>query len=134
MRHREVLVGLVFGLGASLIDVVMHARMSARSVLEEIFQPDFPMIFYRVLFLVFGLAIGVLLWQKNKRERDFRRLAVFIQKLRHEVAGPSVIIHTQVQLMLTREQVITSAHLQDPLRAIYEQSKKLQALIKEETD
>ncbi|PYX63289.1 MAG: hypothetical protein DMG74_17580 [Acidobacteria bacterium] len=39
-----------------------------------------PMLFYRVVFLLFGLVLGWLLWQKNKRERDFRRLAEALKR------------------------------------------------------
>jgi len=38
------------------------------------------MLFYRVVFLLFGLVLGWLLWQKNKRERDFRRLAEALKR------------------------------------------------------
>ena len=128
MRYREVLYGLVFGLGACAIDIVMHARMNGRSALEELLRPDPGMIVYRVLFLAFGLALGVLLWQKNKREREARQLTELIRQLRHDIAGPAILIHANVQLLLTREGPAAAGDAEPLLRTIYEESKKLRSL------
>lgn len=128
MRYREVLYGLTFGLGACVIDIVMHARMNGRTALEELIRPDREMVFYRVLFLALGVALGMLLWQKNKGERELRRLAEVVRQLRHDVAGPALLIHTNVQLLLTREGLALPGNAEPLLRAVYEESKKLRSL------
>jgi|SRR5205809_7369794 len=74
-RYREVFFGLLIGLAAGVIDVIMHARMQDRSFAEELMQPHIEMLFYRILFLALGVALGLLLWKKNQRERESRHLA-----------------------------------------------------------
>ena len=102
-RYREVCFGLLFGLAAVVIDIAMHAGMQDRSFTEELIHPEMGMLFYRILFLAFGVALGFLLWKTNKRERESRNLAEALEKLGREIAAPSIIIHTQAQLLLTRE-------------------------------
>lgn len=131
MRYREILYGVVFGLGACVIDIAMHARMTNRSLLEELFQPSTDMLLYRVLFLAFGVGIGMLLWQKNKHERETRRLANLLQELRREIGAPVIIIHANVQLLLTRHEAVMPPEVEPVLRSIYEQSNRLQSLIRE---
>lgn len=128
-RYREIVYGFVFGLGACAIDIVMHARMDGRSALEELIRPDPAMIFYRVLFLAFGIALGMLLWQKSKREREARQLAELMRQLRHDIAGPTILIHANVQMLLTREGSAAAGDAEPLLRVIYEQSKKLRSVI-----
>ena len=131
VRYRELVFGVIFGIGACMIDIVMHARMTGRSLLEELIWPSPEMLFYRALFLLFGGGIGVLLWQKSKREREARRLAELLHKLRHEVTAPATIIHANVQLLLTQAGQEPSAGAESALRLIYEQSQKLQSVLRE---
>src|SRR2546422_2365157 len=102
-RYREVFFGLLIGLAAGVIDVIMHARMQDRSFAEELMQPHIEMLFYRILFLALGVALGLLLWKKNQRERESRHFAEALDKLGREITAPAIIIHTQAQLLLTRE-------------------------------
>lgn len=128
MRYREVVYGLVFGLGACAIDIVMHARMNGRSALEELIRPEPAMIIYRVLFLAFGVALGTLLWQKSRREREARDLAQRMEQLRREISGPAILIHANVQLLLTRQGSAAPTDVEPLLRTIYDESKKLRSL------
>jgi hypothetical protein len=127
-RYREVFFGLVIGFAASVIDVIMHARMQDRSFAEELMRPQIDMFFYRLLFLAFGFALGLLLWRKNQRERETRHLAEVLDKLGREITGPAMIIHTQAQLLLTRTNPALPTEAESAVRAIYEQSTRLQSL------
>jgi len=42
------------------------------------------MLLYRALFVLLGMGFGWLLWQKNKREREFRDLAEMLKRFRQE--------------------------------------------------
>ncbi len=53
-KYKEIFYGILFGLGAGIIDTVMHARMENTSFWIEMVQPQPAMIFYRVLFILFG--------------------------------------------------------------------------------
>src|SRR5437867_13381224 len=128
-RYREVFFGLLIGLAAGVIDVIMHARMQDRSFAEELMQPHIEMLFYRILFLALGVALGLLLWKKNQRERESRHLAEALDKLGREITGPTMIIHTQTQLLLTRTHPALPTEAEAAVRAIYEQSTRLQSLV-----
>jgi len=54
-------------------------------------------------FVLFGVALGCLLWQKNKREREF---------------------------LLTREDLHLSAEAEEIVQFVYQQSQDLQSLVK----
>jgi signal transduction histidine kinase len=127
-RYREIFFGVLFGLTASVIDIIMHAGMHGHSFAEELIHPDMGMLFYRLLFVAFGVAFGSLLWKKNQRERESRHLAEALDKLSREIAAPAIIIRTQAQLLLTREHPALSAQVEVAVRTIYEQSTRLQSL------
>ena len=86
------------------------------------------MLLYRILFLAFGVALGLLLWKKNQRERESRHLAEALDKLGREITAPAIIIHTQAQLLLTREHPALLPETESAVRTIYEQSTRLQSL------
>ena len=73
-KYREILYGGLFGLGAAMIDVVMHATMQGRGLAVEVLHPSPWMAFYRLLYIAFGLVVGWLQWRSNYKERKFRLL------------------------------------------------------------
>lgn len=130
-KYKEIFYGLLFGVGAGAIDTVMHAQMAERNFWEEVVRPQPAMIFYRVLFLLFGLALGWSLWQKNKRERDFRQLTEGLEKFHRELCAPALLMHTRLQVLLTKQDVNLSCEVEEAIRFIYERSQEIQALTKE---
>ena len=75
--------------------------MEGHSFWDELIQHR-PMLFYRALFLLFGLVLGWLLWQKNKRERDFRRLAEALKRFHQDYGRDALLMHAKLQVLLTR--------------------------------
>jgi hypothetical protein len=69
-KYKEIFYGGLFGFGAAVLDTFMDARMEGLSFGDELVQHR-AMLFYRTLFILFGLALGWLLWQKNKRSASF---------------------------------------------------------------
>jgi hypothetical protein len=130
-KYKEIFYGILFGLGACTIDTVMHARMENTSFWIEMVQPQPAMIFYRVLFILFGAALGWLLWQKNKRERDFRHLAETVEKFHRDLCAPALLMHTKLQVLLTRQDSQLSHEAEEAVRFAYERSREIQALAKE---
>jgi hypothetical protein len=130
-RYKEIVYGILFGLGASIIDTVMHARMADHSFWDELLEPQPAMIFYRVLFLLFGLALGWLLWQKNQRERDFRQLTETLERFHRELCAPALLMHTRLQLLLTKQDFHLSREAEEAVRFAYERSQEIQTLAKE---
>jgi hypothetical protein len=101
-KYKEIFYGGLFGLGAGILDTVMDARMAGLSIGDEMVQYR-PMLFYRTLFIFFGLALGWLLWQKNRRERDFRDLSEILKRFRQEYGAPAILMHAKLQVLLTRK-------------------------------
>jgi signal transduction histidine kinase len=126
-RHREIFYGLLFGVGAALLDTLIDA------VVQDKPYWDVPivMILYRLLFILFGLLLGWLLWSKNTSEREFRSLQDQVHELRHKIGAPTTVIHTHAQLLLGRDGSQLSPEVQSMVRIIYEQSQKLQSIERE---
>lgn len=130
-RYKEIFYGLLFGLGASAIDVSMHASMEQQGFLSELLRPNPAMVAYRISFIVFGLALGWLLWRKNKAERDFRRLAETLERLQRGVRQSAVLIHANMQLLLTRNDLHLPPDAENMIRDAYERMREIRALLEQ---
>lgn len=128
-KYKEIMFGAMFGIGASLIDVAMHASMGDVDWLSELFHPTLMMAGYRILFLLFGIGLGVVLWQRNRRERDFRKLSIAFEGLRRNMTAPSILVHTNLQLLLTRYEGRLSDDALPIVRAAYEHSTVMQSVL-----
>jgi len=127
-KYKEMLYGGIFGFGVSIIDTVMDARIEGLSFLDEMVQHRSMMI-YRSVFILLGLALGWLLWQKNKREREFRDLSEILKRFRQEYEGPALLMHTKLQTPLTRKDLHLPAEAEELVRFVYQKSQELQALV-----
>jgi hypothetical protein len=65
----------------------MSADNLRPAFLEELFLPNGPQLITRLLFLVFALVVGWLLWRSNQREREVRdlerQITVFHERIIH---------------------------------------------------
>ena len=130
-RYKEIFYGLLFGLGASVIDASMHASMEQQGFWSELLRPQPAMAAYRGLFIVFGLALGWLLWRKNRVERDFRSLLEAVEQSRRGISAPALLIHTKLQLLLTRGDLHLPPEAEEMVRFAYERSREISALAQE---
>ena len=130
-RYKEIFYGLLFGIGASLIDVSMHASMEHQGFWTALVRPDLAMGAYRVAFVVFGLALGWLLWRKNKAERDFRNLAATLERIQQGVRQPARLIHAKMQVLLTRNDLQLPPDAVEMVRYAYETSREIGYLAEE---
>jgi hypothetical protein len=128
-KYKEIFYGGLIGFGAGVIDTFMDARMEDLSFWDEMVQHR-PMLFYRTLFILFGLALGWLLWQKNKREREFRDLSEILRQFRQEYGGPAILMHAKLQVLLTRGDLHLSAEAEELVQFVYQRSQDLQSLVK----
>ncbi|MBV9072659.1 MAG: hypothetical protein JOZ10_03425 [Acidobacteria bacterium] len=127
--YKEIFYGIAFGVGAAALDTVIDARGSGESFAGELM--DHPgMILYRGLFVLFGLLLGWLLWKNHKRERDLRHLKEEVYRLGHEYDAYALVLHTNLQLLLTKNLQIP-ADAESLLRSTYDKSRELQALTKQ---
>ena len=126
-RYKEIFYGLIFGLGAACIDTFVDAWMQH----SAFWAFGLGMLLYRALFVLFGLILGWLLWRNNQSEREFRSLIDTVQKLQANIGPPTVIIHAQTQLLLTKSGGETPPQIEMIVRSIHEQSMKLQSIAKD---
>ena len=127
-KYKEIFYGILFGVGAGIIDSVMDARAESLGLWDELIQHP-AMLLYRTLFVLLGLVLGWLLWQKNKRERDFRDLDEMLQRFRQECGGTAFVMHTKLQVLLTRQDLHLSNEAEGLIRSLYERSQDLQTLV-----
>ena len=128
-RYKEIFYGLIFGLGAACIDTLVDASTQHRAFWDF----GVGMLLYRAVFVVFGLLLGWLLWRNNQSERESRSLIETVQKLQANIGPPTVIIHAQTQLLLTKSGVARSPEIEGIVRSIHEQSMNLQLIAKDST-
>jgi hypothetical protein len=128
-KYKEISYGGLFGFGVAVLDTFMDARMEGLSLRDELVQHR-PMLYYRALFILLGLALGRLLWQNNKREREFRVLTDVLERFRQEYGGPAILMHAKLQVLLTRQDLHLSHEAQELIQFVYQQSQDLQSLVK----
>ena len=117
-------------MGAATMDTAMDAHMQGYSVWVELIQHP-AMLVYRSLFVSYGLALGWLLREKNKRERDFRNLTRTLERFHRECGRSALLLHTKLQVLLTRNDLRLSHEAEEFVRFAYQRSQELQALMKE---
>lgn len=131
-RYREIFYGLLLGIGVEIIDVGMHAHEEGRSYWQELFQTQPATLFYRLLFLSFGLVMGWLLWMRNKRERDFRQIAETLRGFQRDIANPASVVNAQLEVLLTRKDLQLNQATEEIVRSIYERSRQIVSLTKQD--
>jgi hypothetical protein len=130
-KYKEITYGVAFGMGAAIMDTALDAHMEDQRFWSELVgRPT--MLLYRCLFLVFGLILGWLLWQKNKRERDFRHLTETLKRFHEEYRKNAVLMHVKLQVILTKKDLHLSREAEELIQYVYQRSQELQALAKEE--
>jgi len=127
--YKEIFYGLIFGLGAAFIDTFVDASTQHKAFWDF----GLGMALYRGLFVLFGFILGWLLWRNNQSERESRSLIAAMQKLQGDIGPATVIIHAQIQLLLTRSGTPLPQEIEVIVRSIHEQSLKLQSIAKDST-
>jgi hypothetical protein len=127
--YKEIFYGLAFGFGAAALDTLIDARGAGESFFSGFSQHP-GMVLYRMLFVLYGLLIGWLLWNNNQRERSVRSLMEELNRFHHQYEAQAIVLHTNLQMLLTQD-----LHLPPEadalLRSTYEKSRELQALAKQ---
>jgi hypothetical protein len=127
--YKEIVYGVLFGVLAGVLDTVMDAHAEGQSFLGEIGGHP-AMLFYRLLFVLFGWLFGWLLWRNNKQERDVRRLREEVQHFHQEYEARAVVLHTNLQMLLTKNLQLPP-DAETLIRSTYEKSRELQSLAKQ---
>jgi hypothetical protein len=128
-NYKEIVYGAVIGFIGLLLDTVMDAKAAGHGFLAEIgTHPG--MMFYRLLFIVFGMFIGWLLWRNNQRERKVRSMMDSLRHFHQEYEAQAVVLHTTLQVLLTKD-LHLPPETENLIRNAYEKSRDLQSLAKQ---
>ena len=124
-KYKEILFGLAFGIGAVVIDTGMDAMANGNSLMDEVAEHP-AMLLYRAAFIVLGLALGWLLWQRNRRERKFRQLAEAVRRLQQECGTQALLLRSTLQNLLIRDDVHLSDAASQLVQQAYQKTQELQ--------
>ena len=127
--YKEIVYGILFGVGAAILDIVMDARSEGQSFLGEIGGHP-AMMLYRALFVLGGFLFGWLIWKNNKRERDIRELMEGLRHFHQEYEARAVVLHTELQVLLTKD-LHLSPETEQLVRTAYEKSRELQTIARQ---
>lgn len=128
-RYKEIWYGVLFGIGAIGIDLVMHARMQKRDFSEELFAAELETIVYRAMFLAFGVALGWLLWHNSRREREFRKMQDHMARLQGQALAAATLAYAKLQIILTRTDNSSSSETLSVLHAMRDDLLRLKSLV-----
>jgi len=124
LKFREIIYGVLFGLGAVLIDAVMDSHQSGHSITSELF--DHPvMLLYRGLFLVMGIIFGWLVSQRKTKEIEFEELSEKFERLRTQCEKQSMLIHGSLQVVLGRTDLHLPEDTEKLIRQAYQHSEEM---------
>lgn len=124
-EYKEIFFGLAIGLGAAMIDIAMDAATEGLSYTAEVSAHP-SMMFYRGIFVVLGAGLGWLLWQRNRREREFRRLSERLDKIQADCASQGLLLSSKLQAILTRDDLHLSEEARRLLHEVYQLCHQLQ--------
>jgi len=128
-NYKEIVYGILFGVGAAILDIIMDARSEGQSFLGEIGGHP-AMMLYRALFVLGGFLFGWLIWKNNKRERDIRELMEGLRHFHQEYEARAVVLHTELQVLLTKD-LRLSPEAEQLIRTAYEKSRELQTIARQ---
>ncbi len=126
-KYKEVYFGLAFGIGAFLIDTAMDASAAGNSLLNEIAEHP-GMLAYRAIFILLGLGLGWALWQRNRRERQFRQIAETLRQVQQECGNQGLLLHSTLQILLTRSDLHLSEEASRLVQEAYQRSQEFQRI------
>lgn len=126
-KYKEILFGLAFGIGAVFIDLGMDAMTDGNSLTDEVAEHP-GMLLYRAAFILLGLALGWLLWQRNRRERTSRQLAEALRRVQQECGTLALLLRSTLQTLLTRDDLHLSDGASQLVHEAYLRSQELQRI------
>ena len=131
-KYKEILFGLAFGIGAVVIDISMDAMAGGNSFNDEMAEHP-GMLLYRAVFVVFGLVLGWLLWQNNRREREVRRVAEMLHKLQQECGTQGLLLRASLQTLLMRADLHLTDDASRLLEEAYARSQEFQRIAEQKS-
>jgi hypothetical protein len=130
-KYKEIIFGIGFGIAAMIIDATLDAKVDGNNLVHEAAAHP-AMMFYRLGFVLLGLAFGWLLWKNRTREREFRLLKETLQNLLQQCEAKTLLLRADLQLLLTRNDFQLHDEARQLVRDAYQRAQELQRLAEEE--
>jgi hypothetical protein len=124
LKFREIIYGILFGLGAVLIDAIMDSRQSGESITTQLFGHP-AMLLYRGLFVVMGILFGWLVSQRKTKELEFQEVSERLDQLRLQCEKESMLIHGSLQVVLGRTDLHLPEDTEKLIRQAYQYSEEM---------
>lgn len=126
-KYKEIFFGLAFGIGAVILDTGMDAVADGNSLMDEVSEHP-GMLVYRAVFIVLGLALGWVLWQRNRRERAYRQMAETVRTIQQECETQALFLRSTLQNLLIRDDVKLSDAASQLVQDAYQKTQELQRI------
>jgi len=126
-KYKEILFGLAFGIGAVVLDTGMDALADGNSVTDEVAEHP-GMLLYRAVFIAFGLALGWLLWKRNRREREYRQMAEMLREIQQQCGKQALLLRATLQNLLIRDDVHLGDAASQLVQEAYQKTQELQRI------
>ena len=127
-KYKEIVYGILFGIGAACLDTFMDSRMAGNGFGAEFFLHP-TMLVYRSVFVILGFVIGWLVWKNNVGARKFRHLADAVDRFHRDCARYTTLIQTKLQVLLTRDDFHLHPDARQLVEATYQGCRDLQSEI-----
>ena len=129
-QYKEIFFGLAFGIGAVIIDTGMDATAEGTSYVGELTAHPV-MLLYRAVFILLGLGLGWLLWQRNQTERAVRRLTETLHRIQQQCGTQGFLLRSTLQTLLTRDNLGLSEEAQQLVHDAYQRSQEFEKIAEE---
>jgi len=129
-EYKEIFFGLAFGIAAVIIDTAMDATAAGNSYFAELTTHP-AMMLYRAVFILLGLVLGWLLWQRHRTEREFRRLIEAVRRIQQQCGTEGLLLRSTLQTLLTRSDLGLSDEAQRLVQEAYQRSHEFQRIADE---
>lgn len=126
-KYKEIFFGLAFGIFAVMLDTGMDAMADGNSLTDEVSEHP-GMLLYRAVFVVLGLILGWVLWQRNRREREHRELTEMLRRLQQECRRQTMFLRATLQNLLIRDDVKLSDPAAQVIQQAYQKTQELENL------
>ena len=126
-KYKEILFGLAFGIGAVVLDTGMDALADGNSLTDEVAEHP-GMLLYRAVFIAFGLALGWLLWKRNRREREYRQMAEMLREIQQQCGKQALLLRATLQNLLIRDDVHLGDAASQLVQEAYQKTQELQRI------
>jgi hypothetical protein len=74
------------------------------------------------------LALGWVLWQRNRREREYRQMAETLSGIQHECETQALLLRSTLQNLLIRNDVHLSDAASQLVQEAYQRAQELQRI------